>query len=199
MAQVGVLRTVEGGRIGFWCPGCKLVHVVSVRAPIGPNWGFNDNYDRPTISPSILVRGTKPLTDEQYQQVMAGNSVKTEEFVCHSFVEEGKIRYLGDCTHALAGQTVDMEAYEPDDMFYPDRHKTPDLDPDAPEYEPVPEFKQDADGNDVVDDNGNRVPNPDAKTISGGQAYRLKSPPVEPTLDSGETEHTIVGGGGVTR
>ena len=28
--------------------------------------------------------------------------------VCHSFVTDGLIQFLGDCTHALAGQTVDM-------------------------------------------------------------------------------------------
>ena len=26
--------------------------------------------------------------------------------VCHSFVTDGRIRFLGDCTHALKGQTV---------------------------------------------------------------------------------------------
>jgi hypothetical protein len=28
--------------------------------------------------------------------------------VCHSFVTDGKIQYLSDCTHAMAGQTVDL-------------------------------------------------------------------------------------------
>ena len=31
--------------------------------------------------------------------------------ICHSYVKEGKIIYLGDCTHALAGQTIPMEAF----------------------------------------------------------------------------------------
>ena len=26
--------------------------------------------------------------------------------VCHSFVSDGQWQFLGDCTHALAGQTV---------------------------------------------------------------------------------------------
>jgi hypothetical protein len=50
--------------------------------------------DRPTFSPSILVtwewgerRGKK---------------------VCHSYVREGQIQFLGDCTHKLAGQTVPL-------------------------------------------------------------------------------------------
>jgi hypothetical protein len=28
--------------------------------------------------------------------------------VCHSFVVDGRIQFLGDCTHHLAGQTVDL-------------------------------------------------------------------------------------------
>lgn len=27
---------------------------------------------------------------------------------CHSFVENGMIRYLDDCTHSLVGQTVEL-------------------------------------------------------------------------------------------
>ncbi len=40
---------------------------------------------------------------------------KTKE-QCHSFIEKGKIRFLPDCTHSLAGQTVDLPENEwPDD------------------------------------------------------------------------------------
>ena len=28
--------------------------------------------------------------------------------VCHTFVTDGRIQFLSDCTHALAGQTVDL-------------------------------------------------------------------------------------------
>lgn len=28
--------------------------------------------------------------------------------VCHSFVRDGRIQFLADCTHAMAGQTVDL-------------------------------------------------------------------------------------------
>jgi hypothetical protein len=28
--------------------------------------------------------------------------------VCHSFVTDGRIQFLNDCTHPLAGQTVDI-------------------------------------------------------------------------------------------
>ena len=29
-------------------------------------------------------------------------------FVCHSFVTDGRIQFLGDCTHDLAGHTVEL-------------------------------------------------------------------------------------------
>jgi hypothetical protein len=56
-------------------------------------WSFDGNLDRPTLSPSLL------RTCEY-----GGGS----KLVCHSFVRNGQIQYLGDCTHRLAGQTVDL-------------------------------------------------------------------------------------------
>ncbi|MNJ76318.1 hypothetical protein D3C77_735750 [compost metagenome] len=35
-----------------------------------------------------------------------------EAKVCHSFVTDGRSQYLTDCTHALAGQTVDLPEWE---------------------------------------------------------------------------------------
>jgi hypothetical protein len=32
---------------------------------------------------------------------------------CHSFLVDGQIQFLGDCTHALAGQTVPLPEIEP--------------------------------------------------------------------------------------
>ncbi|MGC4033677.1 MAG: hypothetical protein QM754_18485 [Tepidisphaeraceae bacterium] len=30
---------------------------------------------------------------------------------CHSFVRDGQIEFLGDCTHELAGKTVPLEPF----------------------------------------------------------------------------------------
>ena len=79
----------------FWCPGCDTAH--------GPNdtWQFNGDVDKPTLSPSILVNGTvKP-----YPGMIR----------CHSFVTDGKIQFLSDCTHDLTGQTVELPDW-PDSM-----------------------------------------------------------------------------------
>lgn len=85
----------------FWCPGCDSAHVVS------DSWQIDTN--TATISPSVLVHGHQKLIDED----LTGDSLTAPENItttprCHSFVTDGRIQYLGDCTHALAGQTVDL-------------------------------------------------------------------------------------------
>jgi hypothetical protein len=60
-------------------------------------WAYNDSPDRPTFSPSILVTYRHPGPPEE------GN-----DEICHSFVTDGKIQFLPDCTHNLAGQTVNL-------------------------------------------------------------------------------------------
>lgn len=92
----------------FVCPACNIVHSV------GTSWKFNGDMCNPTFSPSLLVRYTKSLTQEQYERAMAGEDVSLElvKMVCHSFIEEGKIKFLNDCTHHLKGQTVELLSTE---------------------------------------------------------------------------------------
>ena len=52
----------------------------------------------------MLVTWGEPNDDPQKFDDRAHDVPK----VCHTFVTDGRIQYLGDCTHALAGQTVDM-------------------------------------------------------------------------------------------
>lgn len=92
----------------FDCPGCKSLHVIPVKYSAeqvqrdggtqGPAWTFNGSLDKPTFNPSLLVRWN--YNDEEHGFV--------EKNVCHSFIRDGKIQFLGDCTHALSGQTVDL-------------------------------------------------------------------------------------------
>jgi Family of unknown function (DUF6527) len=105
------LRTLEGGMIMFRCPACRTGHQVGVEAPATVIWGFNGNGDRPTFTPSVLVRGTQIEVDAQGK--WTGNWIKDADgnpkpSICHSFVTDGRIQFLGDCTHAMAGQTVDL-------------------------------------------------------------------------------------------
>ena len=86
--------------LGFWCDGCRELHCVWV-APLknsktGSTWNWNGSKTAPTFSPSILVNG----------YIEAGRVCVPR---CHSYVEEGRIRYLSDCEHDLAGKTVDLK------------------------------------------------------------------------------------------
>ncbi|EZQ13778.1 DUF6527 family protein [Aquamicrobium defluvii] len=115
MAVRGVLRTLEGGRVAFMCPGCREMHQVAVAGDTRPAWDFNGDFDCPTFSPSILVRGHRVSRDEsgkwngEWERDAEGNPVP---YVCHSFVRDGQIQFLGDCTHDLARQTVPLKPFE---------------------------------------------------------------------------------------
>lgn len=87
----------ETGYTLFFCPGCKEPHAVSVKG--AGAWGYNDNPERPTFTPSVGVNLDK------------WNPAAAR---CHSFVTDGRIQFLTDSEHALAGQTVDMPDF-PDD------------------------------------------------------------------------------------
>ncbi|MER8941374.1 DUF6527 family protein [Mesorhizobium sp. M0915] len=112
MGARGILRTIEGGRLAFWCPGCNEVHQVTVGEGEGPRWGFNGDYDKPTFTPSVLIRSGHYVPGQEGRlfwctyETRTGDKAPFQCSVCHSFVADGQIQFLGDCTHALAGQTV---------------------------------------------------------------------------------------------
>ncbi|MEG8219016.1 DUF6527 family protein [Sphingomonas sp. HH69] len=90
----------------FMCPGCEDWHGVNVDNDSRPRWGWNGSVDKPTFTPSILVR-TGPAIDPTI--VWEDGDPPS---VCHSFVTDGRIQFLGDCTHSLAGQTVDIPPFD---------------------------------------------------------------------------------------
>lgn len=84
---------LDGSEWVFECPGCHCLHALDKR------WTFNGDVVRPTFSPSLLIQG-----------VVDAESDPTPTR-CHVFISDGRIQFLADCTHALAGQTVDMEPW----------------------------------------------------------------------------------------
>ena len=100
----------------FWCPGCNCAH--HVRVGSGNGWSYNGNPDSPTFSPSILVRAPMsipPVTPENMDDYNKNPWPQTRiETICHSFITNGNIQFLSDCTHALANQTVPLPAFDPD-------------------------------------------------------------------------------------
>ena len=114
--QSNVLSELADGGLMFWCPGCEMDHLIYHGAGIGPRWTWNGNAAKPTFSPSVLVQWDQwvpPAASlEMREKIARGEIVQTKEHrVCHSFVKDGRIQFLGDCTHRLAGQTVDLPAW----------------------------------------------------------------------------------------
>lgn len=97
----------------FFCPACCCGHKVWVRepAPSGARWTFDGNYDKPTISPSILVTGKEVPTDEQAAAILRGERVELPAKRCHSHVEAGVIKFCDDCTHELKGQQIELQPF----------------------------------------------------------------------------------------
>jgi hypothetical protein len=87
--------------VSFWCPGCRERHQIDTE-----KWGFNGDYAKPTFTPSYLTwldpnPNVKPENDPtgKYRNGMR----------CHSFIIDGEIQFLNDCTHKLAGKTVKLK------------------------------------------------------------------------------------------
>lgn len=96
----------------FFCPGCNDEHRVRTKPEA---WKWNGSLCEPTIEPSIAVTSTAygpdKLSFDEFNKRggrFDGEDVETHKAFCHSFVKKGRIEFLSDCTHALAGQTVDL-------------------------------------------------------------------------------------------
>ncbi|OFX13619.1 MAG: hypothetical protein A2516_01630 [Alphaproteobacteria bacterium RIFOXYD12_FULL_60_8] len=85
-------KTVRDPEYLFWCPGCGDNHWFKTTGK-EPRWTFNGDMERPTVHASILVKSANRESDR----------------TCHLFIQDGRIQYLNDCSHDLAGQTVNME------------------------------------------------------------------------------------------
>lgn len=111
-----ILRNGQDGLLIFWCPGCDSAHGITVGEGAGPRWSWDGNVDAPTFAPSILVRSetwTPPVTAENHEDYKRAPWTQTKvATVCHSFVAAGRIQFLDDCTHGLAGQTVDLPPWD---------------------------------------------------------------------------------------
>lgn len=99
------VRAFSRNLLGFHCPGCGYGHAVGVNGrmilssegkPV--SWSWNGDWIKPTFSPSLLI-----------------NKDKQGDYpLCHTFITDGKIQFLADCTHQLAGKTIEMEDIQND-------------------------------------------------------------------------------------
>ena len=92
------------------CIGCGHGHVYDSR------WTFNGDLDKPTFSPSYLSKHKHPKGYSNENPAPKGWAGEYVQEVCHSFLTDGKIQYLSDCTHEYVGQTLDLPDF--DDLTY---------------------------------------------------------------------------------
>ena len=100
-------KTPDCLEYAFWCPACKCSHGFKTTGG-EPRWTFNSDFDKPTIRASILVKHSRAITNEEHKRLMGGEELDIPRITCHLFITDGKIEYCTDCTHDLAGKTVDM-------------------------------------------------------------------------------------------
>ena len=78
-------NTMFKNHLAYMCPGCNDMHVLRVAGEGQPRWQWNGSLEKPTLTPSVLRAGS-----------------------CHSFINDGRVQFLQDCAHSLAGQTVEL-------------------------------------------------------------------------------------------
>lgn len=105
----------------FRCPGCKELHILPIEGNRSPHWTFNGDTEKPTLTPSVLAKSGHYADPDigkcwcTYEKRM-GKPAPFKCGICHSWVRDGRIQFLSDSTHELAGQTVDLPDLEPDDL-----------------------------------------------------------------------------------
>jgi hypothetical protein len=108
---LGEIRTETHRFLYFRCPGCAKtghgLHQVMIEGG-NSNWGWNGNIEKPTFSPSVLVTYRHPKGYSNDNPAPVGWKGEYVDDRCHSFVTDGRIQFLGDCTHSLANQTMDL-------------------------------------------------------------------------------------------
>jgi Family of unknown function (DUF6527) len=129
MSRVRRINNQDGSIYGyeFVCPGCSTdtqyvkvwgrehvidgikkrveVHRIPAESGTGTGWQFNDDENLPSFSPSILVYPSDYFDPDKDEVILQSPR-------CHSVVTDGRIEFLADCTHSLAGQTVDLPEIE---------------------------------------------------------------------------------------
>lgn len=82
----------EEKHISFYCTGCHKRHWIPTAGPKA--WQFNGDYEKPTITPSIMVN--RGRTNPKVHQ-------------CHVQITDGWISFYEDCSHDRAGKKFELE------------------------------------------------------------------------------------------
>lgn len=77
------------------CPACNRNHFI----PKDGRWTFNGNQFKPTFTPSVNESCNAP-GPKQHPRIPYS--------CCHYIITDGMIQFCTDCTHALAGQSLEL-------------------------------------------------------------------------------------------
>lgn len=104
--KIGMNESEE--RIAFICPACDQEHSIPavIGAPTSGKWGWNGDFESPSISPSISLK-IGSFSTPGFDWKMAGFA-KDPSVRCHSIINDGKISFCGDCSHSMKNKTVDL-------------------------------------------------------------------------------------------
>jgi len=92
MAKIKKLKYEDDTiQYAFMCPGCNILHHFNT------NWKYDEDFENPTVKPSLLWKG---MVDD-------GNG-GWKKAKCHSYITEGKIKFLHDCSHSMKSTTVEL-------------------------------------------------------------------------------------------
>lgn len=84
----------------FYCPACEKGHTIT------DDWGFDGNYNSPTINSSI---GINMPSNPQFVPELG---------TCHSHIKNGMVHYCGDCTaHGMSNQSLPLPEFPEDYAF----------------------------------------------------------------------------------
>lgn len=87
--------------IWFFCPSCEKLH------GLDEGWGFNGDWHNATFTPSYLT-WNDPNPAAKPGRFRDG-------WRCHSYIKNGHIEFLSDCTHAHANETMLIPEFRTDD------------------------------------------------------------------------------------
>lgn len=87
-----IAKTATHLKLRFPGPSGTMYLPVCLNSKEAKSWLWNGDVYAPTLTPSVLSR--------------MGHVDK--ETICHAWVREGRVEFLGDSTHEFAGQTLDL-------------------------------------------------------------------------------------------
>lgn len=117
MAKAKIQVTPEAFVV--FCPACNTTHAFPRK-----NHSFNESEEKPTLYPGLRLASpytpppeTKPadMDSGDYAKAVKAHGERHDEAdpnqtICHIIVNNGELQYLGDCTHKMVCETIDLVA-----------------------------------------------------------------------------------------